>query len=46
MAAVTTESAEDLALAVCDEARLVVKAIHVRPVKGLTVAWSGRALGV
>lgn len=30
---ITTESAEDLALAVGDEVRLVVKAIHVLPVK-------------
>jgi molybdopterin-binding protein len=30
----TTESAEDLALAVGDEVQLVVKAIHVLPVKG------------
>lgn len=29
----TTESAEDLALAVGDEVQLVVKAIHVLPVK-------------
>lgn len=30
----TTESAEELALAVGDEVQLVVKAIHVLPVKG------------
>jgi molybdate transport system regulatory protein len=29
----TTESAEDLALTVGDEVQLVVKAIHVLPVK-------------
>lgn len=31
---ITTESAEDLELAVGDQVRLVVKAIHVLPVKG------------
>jgi molybdate transport system regulatory protein len=30
----TTESADELALAVGDEVQLVVKAIHVLPVKG------------
>lgn len=30
---ITTESAEDLALAVGDEVRLIVKAVHVLPVK-------------
>jgi molybdate transport system regulatory protein len=30
---ITTESADDLALTVGDEVRLVVKAIHVLPVK-------------
>lgn len=30
---ITTESAEELALAVGDEVRLVVKAIHALPVK-------------